>query len=87
MVGIPGYTAEYVLTGSRDKSAAYSMLSSNARPGGVNPASFQYPGILDCYDNCIRLLGPVIHLPPGTTIEAFCAKRCHRPGPIPAPWW
>jgi hypothetical protein len=89
MVGIPAYTAEYALTGSRERATAYRALSANSRDGEVNPAWFQYPG--GCYDSCIRRLGPVIRLPPDTTIEEFCAKRCHiswsMPGPVPAPWW
>jgi len=96
MVGIPAYTAEYALTGSRDKATAHTAMSFNARAGGVNPALFQYRNFLNCYENCIHYIGPRIRLPSGTTIEEFCRARCWRPWripgprprwPIPEPWW
>jgi len=87
MAGIPAYTAEYALTGSREGSTPYIALNSNSRAGGVNPALVRYRNFKACYENCINYIAPRIRLPAGTTIEEFCMKRCWRPWPIPGPWW
>ncbi len=82
MVGIPAYTAEYALTGTREGATAYRALSANSRGGEVNPAWL----LLDCYENCIHIARR-IRLPSGTSIEKFCEKSCRRPWPIPDRWW